>query len=543
MAGRAFLDIQQHAEPPSRLVLGTDPVRIGRARESQIHVPDGHISKLHAELRREGETWVVVDLGSRAGVLVNGTKVERRELRDGDIVELGAASPVRLTFRNEVEKRAMTSSLSSVVADSGQGGMARLARFFEFSHKLGGGFALEEVLQDVVDLAIEVTKAERGLLILRRDDDTLETKVARASGARPLPPEGLRISETLVRKALADGKPSIATDLNRDADLALAASIVSLELRAAVTLPLLRLGGTSGSNTRETAAMSAFGLIYLDSRRQRGGFDGFDLGILARLANDASAVIENARLVREDAEQRRIAQEVAMAREVQAALMPEQWRSTPAFEVAGTCVPCFELGGDYVDQFDLGSGRAALVVADVAGKGIAASLLAATLQGALAAEMLQGKPLGEVVSRVNRVHCRLAPVGKFVTLAVVVLEPDASLTLVNAGHCPVLHVSRSGTRALTTGGMALGLDADFAYEEVTVRMAPGDTLVLYTDGVVECEGQERALYGDERLAQAVTWRPSTTAAAVLDELVKDVDRFRGDTPVSDDLSVLVVRAR
>ena len=92
-----------------------------------------------------------------------------------------------------------------------------------------------------------------------------------------------------------------------------------------------------------------------------------------------------------------------MAREVQAALMPEQFRSTPAFEIAGTCVPCLELGGDYVDQFDLGDGRMALVVADVCGKGIAASLLAATLQGALATEIMQGRALGEV-ARVNCVH-------------------------------------------------------------------------------------------------------------------------------------------
>ena len=541
-AGPAHLEIHHDGQAPRQLVLGDATIRIGRARENDVVAPEGHVSKQHAEIRREGDGYVIADTGSRAGVMVNGIKIDRRELADGDVVELGPQSPVRITFHRERARR-METSFTSVVSSAEQGSMARLARFFEFSHKLGGGFALEEVLQDVVDLALEVTKAERGLLILRRDDDSLETKVARARGGRSLPPDGLRVSETLVRKALADGKPGIVTDLNQDADLALAASIVSLELRSAVTLPLLRLGGNGDDSARETATMQAFGLVYLDSRRQRAGFDGFDLGILTRLANDASAVIENARLLREEAETRRMAREVAMAREVQAALMPEQWRSTTTFEVAGLCVPCHELGGDYVDQFDLGGGRVALVVADVAGKGIAASLLAATLQGALAAEMANGRPLGEVVARVNRVHCRLAPVGKFVTLAVVLLEPDGTLTLVNAGHCPVLHVSRSGTQALTTGGMALGLDADHQYDAVTLRMAAGDALVLYTDGVIECENAAHDLFGDERLERAVAGHPAPEAAALLGGIVRAVEQFRGAANTSDDLSVLVVRRR
>jgi len=538
-AARASLEITRDGQPPSRLVLGDATVRIGRAPDSDVLVPEGHVSKQHAEVRHEAGHWLVVDVGSRAGVLVNGHKIERARLGDGDVVELGTASPVRITFRDEAAQ-IFASTFSQVVRDEDRGGMARFARFFEFSHKLGGGFSLEEVLQDVVDLAIELTHAERGMLILRRDDDSLETKVARSAGARPLPLDGLRVSETLVQKALATPKPSIFTDVAQDADLAIAASIVSLELRSAVALPLLRLQTTADQGT---AAMAVFGLVYLDSRRMRTGFDGIDLGMLARLASDASSVIENARLVREAEEQRRIAHEVKMAREVQAALMPEQFASTPAFDVAGTCVPCHDLGGDYVDQFDLGGGRQALVVADVAGKGIAASLLAATLQGALAAEMANGRALGDVVARVNRVHCRLAPVGKFVTLVVAVLEPDGSVELVNAGHCPVLHVRHGGVDALSTGGMALGLDADFAYDAVTVRLQPGDALALYTDGVIECEGPERELYGEERLVAALAAQRGAAAPAMLAGLLRDVERFRHGTPASDDLSALIVRRR
>lgn len=543
------MTIEQNGQPATRLWLEGATIRVGRDRDSHVHVPESHISRQHAEIRTEKDQHVVVDVGtapwysaawkSRPGVLVNGERIERRLLADGDVVELGTGSPVRITYRIEQPKARQpeSTSFTAVVAEPAQGGMARLARFFEFSHKLGGGFTLEEVLQDVVDLAIEVTRAERGLLILRRDDDSLDTRVARASGGRSLPLDGLRVSETLIRKSFTAGKPNVFADVNEHADLALAASIVSLELRSAVTLPLVRFVARGDG---ETATQSVFGLIYLDSRSMRSGFDGFDLGILGRLASDASSVIENARLVREAEETRRIEQEVKMAREVQAALMPETFRSAPGYDVAGTCLPCHDLGGDYVDQFDLGDGRMALVVADVCGKGIAASLLAATLQGALAAEIMQGRPLGEAVARVNRVHCRLAPVGKFVTMAVLVLEPSGTVTLVNAGHCPVLHAHAGGVTPLVTDGMALGLDAAADFRSLTVQMQPGDSLVLYTDGVVECEGPAREMFGEQRLADLLAAQRQFGASQLLATILSTVDAFRRETPVSDDLSVLVV---
>lgn len=538
-AVRGRLEIEQPGQPPSRVLLGEAVVRIGRARENHVHVPDAHVSKLHAEIRPAAGGHEVVDVGSLAGVFVNGQKVARHPLADGDVVELGASSPVRLVYRREEEPASRLTTLG-VVADGGEAGMAQLARFFEFSRKLGGGFAIDEVLRDVVDLAIEITKAERGFVILRRDDGGLETRIARGTGGRALPADGLRVSDTLVQKALASSKPGVFEDVAQDADLAIAASIVSLELRSAVTLPLVRY---EAAGQHDTAAAVVFGLIYLDSRRQRRAFDGFDLGILERLARDASAVIENARLLREAEERRRIAHEVRMAREVQAALMPEQFRSTPAFAVAGTCVPCHDLGGDYVDQFDLGGGRVALVIADVCGKGIAASLLAATLQGALAAEIVHGRPLGEAVARVNRVHCRLAPVGKFITMAVVVLEPDGSVAIVNAGHCPLLHVHAGGVAPITTDGMALGLDADFEFRTAERSLRAGDALLLYTDGVLECENAARELFGDERLAAAARAHAVAGADGLLAGIVAEIERFRGKAAVTDDLSILVAVRR
>ncbi|HEX6810637.1 MAG TPA: SpoIIE family protein phosphatase [Planctomycetota bacterium] len=538
-APQALLEIEQGDQPSRSCTLGPTPLRIGRAKESDVYVPDGHISKLHAEIRFESGNFHVVDVGSRAGVIVNGTRIERHPLIDGDVIELGDESPVRMTFRASAplgQRAEDARILTRVSGDVQQGGMARLARFFEFSRKLGGGFTLEEVLQDVVDLAIEVTSAERGMLIMLRADQSLETRIARAIGGISLPKEGMKASETLVRKSIEQGKPCVIADMAEDVDLAQQASILSLELRSAVTLPIVRSVGSEGGTLGVVS-----GVLYLDSRRRRGGFDRFDMHILERLAQDASSVIENARLLREAEDKRRMDQEVEMARQVQAALIPDQFQSTRTFDVAGVCLPCNELGGDYVGQFDLGRGRQALVVADVCGKGIAASLLAAALQGALAAEFGQDRALGQIVERVNRVHCRLAPFGKFITMAVAVLEADGTLCFVNAGHCLPVHVHQQGVSCPALSGMALGLDADAIYDAGEIRLQPGDAVAFYTDGIIECEGPGRELFGQARLEQVLSDLRGASAAEQVAGVREAVDKFRDGTPVSDDLTVLVVR--
>ncbi|HEX5054233.1 MAG TPA: SpoIIE family protein phosphatase [Planctomycetota bacterium] len=540
-APKALLEVEQANQPPRHLALGEGAFRIGRARDSDLHLASEYVSKQHAEIRFEGDGFHVIDMGSRAGITVNGKSTVRHLLADGDVVELGAESKVKLTFRASRPLGALAQNaevLTKVSADPSRGGMARLARFFEFSRKLGGGFTLEEVLEDVVDLAIEVTGAERGMLFLLRADDTLETRVARTVGGQSLPKQGLRVSETLVRHAIQHGRPRIVADTNESIDLKQQTSIVALELRSAVTLPILRSAAVDGSRP---ADLGVFGVMYLDSRSRRRGFDGFDLDILERLAQDASSVIENARLLREAEDKKRMDLELETARGVQAALIPEHFQSTDTFEVAGACVPCNELGGDYVDQFDLGNGRQALVVADVCGKGIAASLLAAALQGALAAEIRRNDPLGEIVQRLNRVHYSLAPYGRFITLVVAVLEPDGTVRMVNAGHCSPLHVQAHAVTSHAKSGMALGLDEQASYTDEQIRMQPGDFLVLYTDGIVECEGPGRELFGEQRLEQLLQSQRGAGAAQVVAAVRGAADAFRRGVPVSDDLTVLVVR--
>jgi serine phosphatase RsbU (regulator of sigma subunit) len=536
----AWLDVVDRDRPQRRLALTGNRLRIGSAADAELRVDGAVAAPLHAELLLQKGGWLVRDLGSKAGTRVNGARVTERRLAPGDVIELGARSPWKATFA--------AGANAPVFAAPAASELATLARFFAWSSKLSGTFSLDDVLCDVVDMAVELTGADRGALAQLQPDGAIALRSARKAGRQGLGAAEMRISSTLVQRAVQGRSPLVLPDFNEEVDLSRSTSILDLRLRSAVLLPLARFAASDNPSSSPPAACSpqpaeVFGVLYLDSTRNRKRLAEFDLHLLERLAFDASSAIENARLLQEAEARRRIEQQMRMARDVQAALMPREFASTAAFEVAGHCEPCLDLGGDYVDQFDLGSGRTAVVVADVCGKGVDASLLAAALQGALVAEMSGDRPLGEIVARVNRVHCRLSPAGRFVTMVLAVLEPDGTVRLVNAGHVAPLLVGGGGVRPCAESSIALGLDETAGYREETVRLAAGESLVLCSDGVLECEDPQLALYGRERLQTLLAQHANATPRECLDALLRDLRSFRGDAPVSDDTSVIAIRRR
>ncbi|MHC4922141.1 MAG: PP2C family protein-serine/threonine phosphatase, partial [Planctomycetota bacterium] len=377
-------------------------------------------------------------------------------------------------------------------------------------------------------------------LILVRPGDRLEFRVVRERGKGAMPREGYRVSETIVREVISRGQPRIVSDIAHDADLSAVKSVVSLQLGSAAAMPLWRFALVeSGRRARSTDEV--FGVLYLDSQVRRDAFSRFDIGMLENLARDASSAIENARLLRNAEEKRRMEREIRTARAVQTALMPKNYWTEPHFEVSGSWVPCLDLGGDYLDQYRLSDGRAGFVVADVCGKGLPAALLAATLQGALAAEMANGHPLATVVERVNWVISRLAPLGDFISMLCCVLAPDGRLTHVNAGHCPLLTVFGNEVQSLVTEGSALGVHEAARYEPQTVQLRPGETAVLYTDGVLEARNATGELFGEDRLEATLDNAGDRSAAQTVEEILAAVHSFRGEQPVADDITLMAIR--
>jgi serine phosphatase RsbU (regulator of sigma subunit) len=248
-------------------------------------------------------------------------------------------------------------------------------------------------------------------------------------------------------------------------------------------------------------------------------------------------------------ERDRLQAELSIARLAQQGMMPEHTPSLPGFSIGALCDPAREVGGDLYDFLPFPDGRWGLAVADVSGKGVAASLYMTMTKGMLAAARADAPDLHTVVNRLNK---HLYTAGKrrtFVTMSLAVLDPgSAQIEHIRAGHNPPL-LFRAGaarTEFLRPEGMALGITGGPAFARhlavQRVGLEPGDVLVLYSDGVVEMMDSQRKLYGEDRLQAVVESNSQRSAPQIVEAIRSSVAQFRGAAEPHDDLTLLVLKA-
>jgi sigma-B regulation protein RsbU (phosphoserine phosphatase) len=236
--------------------------------------------------------------------------------------------------------------------------------------------------------------------------------------------------------------------------------------------------------------------------------------------------------------------DLEIAREIQSWLMPSEAPKVPGVDIAFATRPANTVAGDYYDAFFRSGNRLLIVVADVAGKSVPAALLTATLQASLRTLAALPGSLTELVSRVNQYACEQNLNGqRYTTAFVAELEPaTGSLTYVNAGHnWPVLRRASGGIERLEAGGLPLGIRAALPYQSGSAVLAPGDLLLIFTDGLVEAEDDQARDYGEERMLPVVQALYRETAAVALQRVMSSVDAFVGFTRQHDDITCLVLR--
>jgi sigma-B regulation protein RsbU (phosphoserine phosphatase) len=257
--------------------------------------------------------------------------------------------------------------------------------------------------------------------------------------------------------------------------------------------------------------------------------------------------IENTRLYREAVDKARLEQELSIAAEMQQALLPARRRQGKGFEAVGAMIPCRDIGGDFFDYLELPDGRIGFVLCDVSGKGPSAALMTAMIQGIFRAQAEDALGPAATMTRVNRVMARRAIAARYATGFYGVLAPDGRFVSSNAGHNPPIVVRRDGTvHRLEKGGPPLGLfpleifpAATFEEEELT--LAPGDTLLLFSDGLSEAEDSELHQFGEDRLAESMAAERHSEPGILLEFLLTSVRDFAGSQPQSDDITALIIR--
>jgi sigma-B regulation protein RsbU (phosphoserine phosphatase) len=528
------------------------PFMIGRGAETGNHLQlsDRRISRHCATLVIEANRFYIEDKGQRRGLFVNGEKVESRMLEDGDSITFGLEDSYELVFRSSTSTgddsvpQLLTRIDHITSSEPAGGGLRKLNLLLEATSLLHSQLPLDSVLAKMIDHAVAVTDADRGLLVEADAAGALKVRLARRTGGLRLPPESLSPSQTAIQLALKQQFPVITEDLAQaDMDLQAAQSVVAQRLRAVVVIPLYAMSRATTEGSAANLKRGQFlGILYLDSRRP-AAFSKLDRQILDALATDAASILDNARLVERERERQRLEHDLAIARGIQQALLPRDFREFPHLAVSGVNYPCLSVGGDYYDVFPLSDNRTAFLIADVSGKGIGAALLTTMLQGALSGMTLGTDP-ARVFNHINRFLCSHAEVGRYATMFFGILDDKGHLEFINAGHpSPILIRRGVSEEAFSEGSYPVGLVPDAEYTAVCLKLEPNDTLVLFSDGVTEAMDPDDQLFGVPRLREVLEGHVDTSLDQIQKLILESVENFARGARQADDVTLLLVRYR
>ncbi|QOJ15387.1 MAG: SpoIIE family protein phosphatase [Planctomycetia bacterium] len=282
--------------------------------------------------------------------------------------------------------------------------------------------------------------------------------------------------------------------------------------------------------------------VYTGARQR---FRSAQRNLLRAVASQAATAIVHAQLIDERLRRAELERQVKLAGQVQARMIRTSAPRHPRIDAAWIFEPSQHVSGDFCDFLTLADGRFAAAVADVAGKGVPASLLMGSVRGALRASARYAASIGEILTRLNtHVYTETAP-HEFVTMLLCAIDDDArTLTYCSAGHEPLLLMRGGEVRLLDEGGLVLGIEPNEVYQAHAVPLERGDFLLLCTDGVNEAMNFNQELFGRDRLIHAMkSYRNANDTYQTLKNIVWDIRRFAGLAERSDDLTLVGLSIR
>ncbi len=516
---------QQH-----RHVITKSPFTIGRSEECDATIPDLKVSRQQAKVLLEGGDYFIVDSQSRHGTFVNGSRCERARLKNKDEITFGAAG-VKIVFLqgSAVANAPHTSTsflLTRLVSKSDSSDLEKLRLFLEAARSLTGGVVVNDVLRNMLDYALKITKAERGFVYLRDNDKNgVPVLACGLDNAGTILMTDARVSNSVVQEALASAAEFITGDALKQQAMAERQSIVINELRTVIAIPLRARRGT--------AAAAVDGVLYLDSRSVSHNLSGVSHEVLRALASECAAVLESAKLVAAEQAAQQYRKEMEIAASIQRSLISATVMENDFVRVNACSIPCREVGGDFYDVH-VTPDVLTVIVADVSGKGISAALLASVIHGMFYAQVTSGSKLVDAVASVNRFLCSRVAGQKYATLLAAQLHRDGRLAMVNCGHVPAIVAQDGLVTHLDDGDMPVGLIAEASFHAIERELHAGARLCILTDGISETENAEGAEFGTAVVADYLR------AAEPIREIMAAVESFAGGAEAQDDRTLVVL---
>jgi sigma-B regulation protein RsbU (phosphoserine phosphatase) len=521
-------------------VCTTDSLVVGRSSRADLVLSDRFLSRQHARFYREGDAWMVEDLGSRNTTLLNGRPVTSpARVGSGDLVKLsetliaiggegGAAPAPPSEEKTSSSDTIVLRSASELLAAAERESAGRLKLLNDVHRALAATQNLQDLLEVVLDRAFAQLGPEEAVVYLKSPHGGLEPVAKRRlPGAKGELTHSRSLEHEVVEKAQA----ALVLDALTDERFAAAQSILSSGVRSLIAAPLLDATGS-------------LGMIVLSSRIHLRRFSEQDMELLVAFASVAALRIRNLALAEEAARRRELEKELTIARGIQLALLPEHLPDIPGYAVFATNDASRAVSGDFYEfQQRDGSDEQIIVIADVSGKGIGASLLAASFDALLMGPIEVNYPPDVICSKVSRRLFAKTPPERYVTAFLLALDPGSGrVSYTNAGHNAGLLVRANGSvQRLEATGMPIGLMPFAEYEKAEVTLEPGDLIVLYTDGLTEAANAAGDEFGLDRLEAVVRRHAAEPLVALAVAIETAIEVFVDGTPFGDDRTLVVLR--
>jgi len=538
--------------------LGSAKVSLGRSADNEIPLPDPFCSGKHAFVYNKDKEYFIRDNNSKNGIFLNGKKIKgETQLQKGDSLLLGST---RLVFDQKLATNVeVTDAPSSSANINTIMHLKDILKKPEISTTIRGEakpIDLEELKSQHQDISIinEVTKAlilhkpltelldhimqliseylpmDRGILMLQDGQPPqLIPKVVRINN-KSLVNQTIHVSQSIINMVVEKHSAVLISDTLADTRFKAQESILKLNIHSAMCVPLW--------NNRDI-----IGIIYTDRTSLPKPFSQADLRLLTLMSNLAAVKIENARAIEISMEIQKMEKELQLASNIQKDLLPKINPSSEIFDIAGANIPCQQVGGDYYDFIQIEPGHLGITIADVSGKGVASSLLMASLRAALHSELHSGYGLEKMAGKLNSFVHRTTNINSFITFFFCDLDENTGeLSYINAGHNPPIILTKKGKiKHLESSGLCLGMFPDTQYESRAITLAPGDILLLFTDGFTESRNKDNQDYQETGLLKALKTNKDKPAQELLDTLYSELDKFCEGTDPMDDRTLVVVK--
>ncbi len=523
-----------------------EQVLIGRKSDSDIVLPNPYISRHHAKVVLENDGVVIVDLGSTHGTYLNGRRARREALTSGDRIGVGR-DQVEITYwtgdpptgdGHQSQQEALQTAFLNLTAmmpaevDDKKSELEKISLLLDFQFQWGQQFSAEGMFHQILTSALQISGAERAL-VLQRKGKSFEYTLGMDLNNLILSEGEFQTSRSVVKQVGEEAKPVFMTE-GISGEFAQQESIVAMNLRAVACLPLR---GLSQQDSTEV-----LGILYLDSTKTMHALSGLDQKILTKLADEAGNVIEKMQMIRGSEERKKMEQELDLARETQENLLPGEVPEFPGLLIRAFSRPTRYVGGDFYDFIRPTEDTLAGILADVSGKGVSASLLSSSLQGALHMQFRSKADPEAVLTEVNKFVCERSQANRFVTLFLLTLNHEGQGVFIGAGHNPayVYRAASGGIDQLDSKDLVIGAFSFATYQSQSLELSPGDILVVYSDGLTEACDPEENMFGEERLIEVIRKSGAGGVAALEEAIFEALDSFTQGMDQTDDITFILL---